>query len=816
MKKTLLALAFCGLVFSTYAQNASQYDFTKFTPLQSTGILPDEVEMTGKDFMSTSRKNLTKGGSKQDKKAKESFVLQTSYAIKDIFISGRVLYNDPISDYVEKVRKEITASDPQLATETKVFVIKSSVVNAFATNQGYIFITTGLLSQLENEAQLAFVLCHEMIHYKKKHVVKAYVQNDKIDRGEGGYRKSDVDRRYLAKSNYSKEAESEADGDGFDLFAKTRYSLDAINGTFDVLKYSELPFEDFEFTPKKLLETDFLIFPIGYIKQSVSDVEGEDEDKDDKTSTHPNLAKRRGDIADKIAALDGEDKTRTRSNYAVSENLFMNARKLARFDLCHTSLINCQYDRAFYQAYCLLKDDPDNLYLNKVVLKSLYGLTKYANAHRVREVSVKYTKVQGESQKLNYLIDKMESNELNVVALNFAWRLKKKLHHDDTEVNLITEDIFYDMVKKHYPNKSAFSLEARTTPIDTTRAPEAKEEVGTSKKKTSTTTTSSKKKNSDSIDSKDKDGEDTPKESKTSKLKKKKKVDEKSYFITYAFVDLLKDKDFVDTYDRLAKETKKDKSSEKKEIARRKAYRNKNKDKYDDDEDYGDNEDNEYLIDEKDAASKYNGKWDCYALGVEKILVINPFYLKVDERKKTPVMYAGSEEAQKDLNEKIKDISGDVKLDVDILDKQEFKAGSVDDYNDMATLIDWMDERIDHKRLKMLPTDYLQIEDISKKHGTDNIALMGAINFVEKKKGIGLAIAISVILPVYSWFFTIPYFIAKKTDTYVYTIVFNLKTGQTEMVNVGHVGLGDKKDIVNTYLYDHLKQISRKGGNKNK
>ncbi|UPT66816.1 MAG: hypothetical protein M0D57_20685 [Sphingobacteriales bacterium JAD_PAG50586_3] len=96
------------------------------------------------------------------------------------------------------------------------------------------------------------------------------------------------------------------------------------------------------------------------------------------------------------------------------------------------------------------------------------------------------------------------------------------------------------------------------------------------------------------------------------------------------------------------------------------------------------------------------------------------------------------------------------------------------------------------------------------------MAIMGAINFVEKKKGVGLAIAISVILPVYSWFFTFPYLIAKKTNTYVYTIVFNVKTGQTEMVNVGHVGLGDKNDIINTFLYDHLKQISRKGQNKNK
>ncbi|UPT66818.1 MAG: M48 family metallopeptidase [Sphingobacteriales bacterium JAD_PAG50586_3] len=306
MKKFLL-LALTGLAVCSYAQTATQYDFAKFTPLQSTGTLPDVVEMTGRDFMVESRKNLTKGGTKKDKKAKESFVLQTSYAIKDLFISGRVLYNDPISDYVEKVRREVTASDAKLLAETRIFVIKSSVVNAFATNQGYMFVTTGLLAQLENEAQLAFVICHELIHYQKKHVIKAYVQNDKIDRGEGGYRKSEIDKKYLAKSNYSKEHESEADVNGFDLFAKTRYSLDAINGTFDVLKYSQLPFEDFEFD-HKILESEHLVFPVDYIQQEVAVVEGEDEEEDDKTSTHPNLAKRRADIADKISSLEGKIK----------------------------------------------------------------------------------------------------------------------------------------------------------------------------------------------------------------------------------------------------------------------------------------------------------------------------------------------------------------------------------------------------------------------------------------------------------------------------------------------------------------------------
>ena len=52
-------------------------------------------------------------------------------------------------------------------------VIDSSGINAFAAPGGYIVITLGLFSLLENEAQLAGVLGHEISHVVKKHHLKA-------------------------------------------------------------------------------------------------------------------------------------------------------------------------------------------------------------------------------------------------------------------------------------------------------------------------------------------------------------------------------------------------------------------------------------------------------------------------------------------------------------------------------------------------------------------------------------------------------------------------------------------------------------------
>ena len=84
------------------------------------------------------------------------------------------LYDDPeVAAYVDSlgqalvrlshVRREGT--DPAFASMPFHFrVLDSPVVNAFALPGGYIYVTRGLLAHLENEAQLAVVLGHEIGH----------------------------------------------------------------------------------------------------------------------------------------------------------------------------------------------------------------------------------------------------------------------------------------------------------------------------------------------------------------------------------------------------------------------------------------------------------------------------------------------------------------------------------------------------------------------------------------------------------------------------------------------------------------------------
>ena len=89
------------------------------------------------------------------------------------------IYDDAeLAKYVEQLGQELldvshikreSATQEVRETEFTFRVLDSPVVNAFALPGGYVYVTRGLLGHLENEAQLAVVLGHEIGHVAGRH-----------------------------------------------------------------------------------------------------------------------------------------------------------------------------------------------------------------------------------------------------------------------------------------------------------------------------------------------------------------------------------------------------------------------------------------------------------------------------------------------------------------------------------------------------------------------------------------------------------------------------------------------------------------------
>ncbi|MEZ5429244.1 MAG: M48 family metallopeptidase [Pyrinomonadaceae bacterium] len=88
----------------------------------------------------------------------------------------KLLPDDEVQKYVQNLgeklipahQKNLADDDPQ-KIPFKFFVISDSQANAFATANGIVVVNSGMIALLENEAQLAAVMSHEIAHATQEH-----------------------------------------------------------------------------------------------------------------------------------------------------------------------------------------------------------------------------------------------------------------------------------------------------------------------------------------------------------------------------------------------------------------------------------------------------------------------------------------------------------------------------------------------------------------------------------------------------------------------------------------------------------------------
>ncbi|AGY59537.1 M48 family metallopeptidase [Gloeobacter kilaueensis] len=108
-----------------------------------------------------------------------------------------------------------------------VQVVADKSINAFATMGGYVYVTTGLLRAVDNDAQLAGVLAHEMGHIAAKHALRQMKDAAITQAGEAalGLEHSALVNigAKLFFLRYSRADEYEADRRGLFTLARTPY-----------------------------------------------------------------------------------------------------------------------------------------------------------------------------------------------------------------------------------------------------------------------------------------------------------------------------------------------------------------------------------------------------------------------------------------------------------------------------------------------------------------------------------------------------------------------------------------------------------------
>lgn len=593
----------------------------------------------------------------------EDFMAETWADLSRFLQAGSILTGDEMSNYVNRIASELTRGEPELKGKVKLVINRNPGVSAGVFDQGVLYINIGMLAQVENEAQLAFVIGRQLLLYKEQHSLTRFKKRQQLIKEKKMY----GDELREAMREDSKDRQKTADRECIRLMKTAGYSLPQSLSALDVILYSYVPFDDVAFEPS-IFEDKNLKFPESYILKETRPISA-DDDFDDSNNSFPNIRKRKEALQteiDKYKASEDE-----RKKFVLPETDFRKVQQTARYEVCRQYDLKRNFPQAIYTAFMLQKKNPGDDFLNRIITGSLYNLAVYrldTNNTQVRSKSSddsanefnlmfdnnssgqyylpSYEKVEGQSQRVYYLISKMTPQEMAAVAMNYAWKRHLELP-EDKFYSRVCNRLFGLMAEEHNLTMSSFASKSR----DAAKA----------------------------------DAKDTTKEtSKYDKIKKQQRITDvngEDNFAHYAFVDFAGDTAFINQF--------------------RDAVKNV--------------EESKRLRDEEEDRKR---KKEPISLGVNKIIVIDPLWSDVTAETNKRVILTREKE-QDMIGAFVETTAKKLKLECVLLDANRTDTLAAAAYNDFCAIKELMAARMEHGVTeRTLTGQSIDCKKIVEKYGT--------------------------------------------------------------------------------------------------
>ncbi len=414
----------------------SQVNFNNYKPLRSKGEMPDDFRLAAQAKVSNNEIDL----GNLDKKKQTEFLENIHYGLDQLLNSGIVVYGDEVSKYIEKIADNLLKNDKETRKKLRFYVLKSDAVNAFATNQGMLFFTTGLLAQFSSEAQLAFVLAHEITHFKENHVLQSY--------------ETTLDKKNTVEqlSKYSKEHELEADRAAVKLCHDAGYAKEEIYGSFDVLMFSHLPFDEIPFD-KTYFNTDYFYVPESIYSKKVYKI-NMDEDYNDELSSHPNIEKRRSEVENSINKFNNWQQ----NSFRFDKQEFYEIRNICRFETIRQRIITGEIPYALYEIYILEQEFPNSESLKAFKAHAWYDLARLRIDGNWRNIVPSEKELEGESGTFLEFISKHKPEQTYAFALRTIYDIKRKYPDNEYIDNIYNKTIALISSNKRFQKSKYYDI----------------------------------------------------------------------------------------------------------------------------------------------------------------------------------------------------------------------------------------------------------------------------------------------------------------------------------------------------------------------
>ena len=166
------------------------------------------------------------------------------------------LIEDPeVVDYIRDLTLSVVKVMPPMLFPITINVVRDTSMNAFATAAGYVFVFSGLILNLDNEAEVVGVIAHELAHVSQRHIAQSIEQSQIFNAGAlvgmlagvflgtqgkgdaaGGVMLGSMAGAKSAMLSYSREHEREADNIGLNSLISAGYSPEGMLDAFEKIR----------------------------------------------------------------------------------------------------------------------------------------------------------------------------------------------------------------------------------------------------------------------------------------------------------------------------------------------------------------------------------------------------------------------------------------------------------------------------------------------------------------------------------------------------------------------------------------------------
>lgn len=322
-----------------------------------------------------------KGEGKNFKKVIESTKKQLFMLNEDSLL----MKNDVITKYLQSVVDHIKATNPLLAgRDYTVLIQRKSQANAFNCGNGIILFNLNLVARLKNEGNIAFILCHEISHDLKGHVIDGIINNYKIGNDPKLKKQYDAIKaqefntmksyeNYLAEylqkiTSRSRTKEMQADSLGLNLYINTGFNINQAYETMSLLDSIDVSAFRDTIDHKKYFGATGKSFSASWLEEEAGEetIGGGnilDAKFPDSLKTHPDCSYRL-DMMKKLN-LSGKSISTPIAN-------FQDIHTMAQFEMLRVYLEEFDIGRGFYECLQLYTKHPNNNYLKASIVEYLY------------------------------------------------------------------------------------------------------------------------------------------------------------------------------------------------------------------------------------------------------------------------------------------------------------------------------------------------------------------------------------------------------------------------------------------------------------